>query len=685
MATDDDVHPAASREDKKVSSVEQSDPANQQETDSSRDRALGTDMQTTRRLFLSLAGVGVSAGAGCTTLGPDDDGNTETPTSTPTGTETDTPTTTDTNTPTETDTPTETESDTPTETEAEETTEEGRETEEETNEEADDETVYDVTVDSVDARSMDMLDWNSQYAGWPYIWGRWAAYERFVQYDLENNVWIPRLIDNWSIDGTTITLDIRDPHKYEDGDEVTAEDVKANIVMNLATGAPFSEIFESFDEPDDKTLVIETKKSVNKTILEFSIFSQLQQAKMAPPYDEFYQRFWVDGEEGVGRDIQAMEPNEPHYVSGIFGQMRKDSEQYLMERNPEHPDADNVNFERYRFRTYPGNQATWDAMLADEVDTVMSAFTPANVKAELPDHWQEYNFPGNWGVGLLPQHDPDTAPHISKRPVRQAITHAISREAARSAGGPRVKTAFPTPAAISANVQDEWIDVGGTFGPMQGGKAKAAERMQDAGYEKNANGIWAMDGDTVSFDISVPGSWSDWVTVIQATVSQLTQAGFDARLNRVNNIYRIVASGEFKMAARPWSSGYARSSFPYFPLDWVFGRAYDNAHSYPGGEEGTEITVPAMDGDGTISVDVQQRLADLSMARGDDVKPIVEELAWVSHQDLPMIPIVEKLEQSFISTNNLSAPDPDSLAGNVKWPCFYAPREGEMQWQGGQE
>ncbi|MFB6202183.1 MAG: ABC transporter substrate-binding protein [Halorhabdus sp.] len=319
--------------------------------------------------------------------------------------------------------------------------------------------------------------------------------------------------------------------------------------------------------------------------------------------------------------------------------------------------------------------------MSNKVDTVMSVFTPANIKLQLADHWQEYNFAGNWGVGLMPQHDPEVAPHISKRPVRRAMTHAINRQDVVNAAGPQVKAPFPTPAAISAKVQSKWIDVGGQFSAMQGGAKQAATIMKDAGYTKNSDGVWNMDGDTVSFELAVPGAWSDWVTAAQAMVAQLGNAGFAARMNRVNSIYSVIGSGEFQLATRPWSPGNARSSFPYFPLNWVFGRADGNAHSYPAWDGGT-VKVPAMSGSGTMEVDIQQRLKDLSVARGDDVKPIVQELAWVSHQDLPMIPIIDKLEQSWISTQNLTAPSPDAPEGNVKWPCFHAPRKGKMQWKG---
>ncbi|CCQ34454.1 dipeptide/oligopeptide/nickel ABC transporter, periplasmic substrate-binding protein [Halorhabdus tiamatea SARL4B] len=542
--------------------------------------------------------------------------------------------------------------------------------------------VYDVTVESAAARGMELLDWNAQFAGWPNIWGRWLAYERYAQYNMTENEWMPRLIQDWSVDGTTITLNIREDHTYANGDQVTAEDIKANTVMNLATGAAFSEVFDSFNEVDDKTLEIETTKEVNPAIVEFTLLSQLQQAKMDAPYDELYQRYWEDEEDGVASDIQGREPQVPDYVSGIFGAESMDDEQYMMVRNPEHPDAGNVNFERYRFPNYPGNQGNWEAMIGDQIDTIMSAFTPSNIRAEMADHWVEYNFPGYWGVGYVFNHDEEAAPHISKRAVRQAITHAINREEVVTAAGAQIKEAFPTPAAISANVQDDWIDVGGAFPAMQGGAEKAAEVMQDAGYEKNSSGFWAMDGETVSFEVVVPSSWSDWVTATQAVVPQLQDAGFDVEMNRVNNINTVVGEGNFKMAARPWSPGNARSSHPYFPLNWVFGRAYNNAHSYPGAEEGAEIEVPAMDGDGTMSVNVQKRLDDLSTASGDEAKSIVQELAWVSHQDLPYLPVINKVEQSWISERRLSAPDPDDPAGNVKWPTFYAPRVGKMQWQG---
>ncbi|AWB28116.1 ABC transporter substrate-binding protein [Halococcoides cellulosivorans] len=563
-------------------------------------------------------------------------------------------------------------------------TESGEETSDDGGDEQD---VYDVTVDGAAALDMGTLHWNPAFIAWPNIWGRWMTHERLAQYNLQTQEWIPRLIEEWSTDGDTFTVQIRDDANWASGDPITSEDVKTHILCSMAAGGPLGNIVDSFDTSDEKTLVITGTGDVNPKIFEFNVLSNLLQSKNAEPYADWATRYWEDGDEDVGSEITSYKPDEPDYISGAMSFVEMTDQYYLLERNTEHFNADNINFKEYQFTASPGNQSKWRAMQNNEFDTVMSVFTPSRIVADLDKSWNEYQFPGYWGFGLLFNHDAENAPHVSKNTVRKAIANAVSRQACADNAGPRVKNPAPTPAAIASNVQDQWIDVGGTFSEMQDAE-QVAPLMEEAGYSKNNNDVWEHPDDgEATIEVISPQGWSDWEVMANTVGQQLRSAGFDANVNLIGNgtiVGERIPNGDFQIAGRAWLPGNARSSYPFFPLRHVLGDSFDNAQAYPGWEEENQpVEVPAMDGSGTMEVDVRATLDEIASSADEDANAEkITELAWVTHQELPWLPIVTKKEQSMINTQNLSAPAGDAEQAQLKWPCMYLPKIGDMQWKG---
>jgi len=602
-----------------------------------------------RRNFAKLAGAsGVAMLAGC-----DGDGDGDTPTETESSGETDTPG-------------------------------------------GDEPDVYDVTVDGAAALSMDTLHWNAQYVGWPNIWGRWLVNERLVQYNLKTQEWIPRLIQDWSVEGDTFTMQIHEDANWPDGEPITATDIKTNILVSMASGGPLGDIVDSFDDSEDKTLVITATGDVNPKIFRFNVFSQLLQARDADPYADWATRYWEDDED-VSGEITSYKPDSPDNISGAFDFVEMTDQYYLLERNPEHFDADNINFKQYQFTASPGNQSKWRAMKNNEFDTIMSVFTPARIVADLSKNWNEYSFPGYWGFGLIFNHNADKAPHTSDNTVRKAIANAVSRQACADNAGPRVKNPAPTPAAVASTVQHQWLPNvseedgeqvvnDGPFTAMQDSE-QVATLMEEAGYSKNGNGIWEHpDRGEATIEVISPKGWSDWEVMATTVGRQLDDAGFDANVNLIGNgkIGSRIESGEFQIAARAWLPGNARSSFPYFPLRRVLGDGFNNNMDYDGWKKDKQpVEVPAMNGSGTMEVDVRATLDEVATSADEAAnKEKLQKLAWVTHQDLPWLPIVTKSEQSMINTQNLTAPPEDADEAQTKWPCMYHAKTGKMQWKG---
>lgn len=55
----------------------------------------------------------------------------------------------------------------------------------------------------------------------------------------------------------------------------------------------------------------------------------------------------------------------------------------------------------------------------------------------------------------------------------------------------------------------------------------------------------------------------------------------------------------------------------------------------------------------------------------------IQELAYITNQTLPVLPVMEKLAQSFQSTDDWNVPEAGSDPTQVYWPTEWLPREGE--------
>ncbi|NKE36446.1 ABC transporter substrate-binding protein [Natronococcus sp. JC468] len=63
---------------------------------------------------------------------------------------------------------------------------------------------------------------------------------------------------------------------------------------------------------------------------------------------------------------------------------------------------------------------------------------------------------------------------------------------------------------------------------------------------------------------------------------------------------------------------------------------------------------------------------------GEEELAQIQELAWITNQDLPVLPLMEKLAQSFQTTDDWEVPGSDSTDLMYYWPTEWLPRFG--QW-----
>ncbi|WP_263020812.1 ABC transporter substrate-binding protein [Natronobiforma cellulositropha] len=512
-----------------------------------------------------------------------------------------------------------------------------------------------------------------------------AVWEEFANYNLELGEWIPHAVTEWEITDEEITLEFRDDLVWSDGEDVTAEDVAVGMRLGRYQDAELWDFASDVEADGDSTVVITLEEPVNEEVAEWIVLTENVNSP-AHVYGEYLERIEEDGEDedDVMGELVGWDDREPVTCGPFYFSDDESTNEYMAAPAfDDHPDADYINFNGYHMYQRSSNEAYQQSMLGDEFDGLLSLFVPSSVVQRFPDTVDEVRFPGTFGVGLIFNHDVEP---FDDRNVRQAISFASDMELAANNADPESKAVPAVPAGItSATVEDYLGDDIDMYESYAQDGARASDLLEDSGYTlTDAGDQWLTpDGDEFSFEIKYPAGWSDWVSAIETVASQLNNFGINVELNGVERgtLESDLGDSDFEVAGFEWNEGALQFNHPYYSIrHQLRNRQLDSEASFFNYPE--EATVPAMDGSGEITVNFEERLADLASANDpDEASEIIKELAWVINQDLPMLPIQDKYEQSFLNNERWDYPDP-SRGGDewhylqVQWPLFWLPKRG---------
>lgn len=517
-------------------------------------------------------------------------------------------------------------------------------------------------------------------------------FDPFVRYNFAKSEFTPHAISDWNHGGKTFELTVRDGLKWSNGDPVTSADVATQLRIGMKTGETYADYTEAIETPDEKTVKIQFASKINQKIAEFQILSERDLHQKESKFGKFLDEIEKDEDAGL-KKLQEFSYQEP-IASGPFEYKRADQQQLVLTLRDDHPDAKNINFDEYVFKYHDGNQSTHQALKNGAIDSVFTVYTPTETVKSFPEEVKQVQTPSNWGYGLVPNHDHR---HLGDRAVRQAIQYVINRKQIVNNVSPDSKQVPEYPMGIASESQKEWLsDAIGDFesyGADSSQTDKAAQVLKDAGYTKQ-EGTWTdSDGKTVELPILEPSGWTDWNTATQSIVDQLNSFGFKARSEDRDfgtlsgNIW---PNGDFALSAGGWLAGAPQGAYPYFSLHHQliknfrgFTYNYAAADKTRGGKR-ADVTVPARSGSGSTTINPAKRLSELAAGADEaTIKKITTELAWVTNQDLPMIPVMEKVEQTFLTDGDeWKIPKPDADVAQVRWANTWLPRVGKMEYTG---
>ncbi|WP_435361938.1 ABC transporter substrate-binding protein [Haloarchaeobius sp. DFWS5] len=513
----------------------------------------------------------------------------------------------------------------------------------------------------------------SQNFAWPP--GR-AVFAPFLKYSFNESEFLLGALDDLQVNEQEATLTFRDDLKWDDGDDWTTEDLEVQLELAKKTGSSLWGYLDGYEIVDEHTAKLQLSGKTNPQIIKFELTNFFVDTKKET-HEE-----WLDKPEEEFLQWAYEDP----VASGMFSFVSKDQQAFEFERNPEFYNADNVNFSTYLIESYGGNTAQHQALISgSKVDAATSLFTPPEIAKQFPDNVVEVNIPAKWGYGIVFNHND---PVFGKRAVRQAVAHVINRQSLVDNAGPRTKFTAPIPCGIAPKDQETWLgdwyDDFETYGPKAKQTDKATQLLEDAGFSKSGGNWKDGSGNTIGGNYYSPAGWTDWTTMTQTVVSQLNDFGFDFSVTTkpTNDWFGQYSGSNFKMGSFYWLPGGSRSAFPYFPLYYqLWATDIGGGHGYREKAD-SEQTIPGRDG-GEMTINPLEVTKQIARQPDDEsAREFVQQAAWHNHIELPFLGLVSKFEQSWMTDDQWSVAGEGSPNRRVKWPQFWWPHEGELQYTG---
>lgn len=418
---------------------------------------------------------------------------------------------------------------------------------------------------------------------------------------------------SWNDDGTELSVTLRDGVTWSDGEPFTADDVVFTFDMLVGTPAINNMGFDG------------TTTAVDDEHVTFT-FDQPAFVKAPDILGQYIvpEHLWADVnptedviENPVGTGAYLLSDFKPQAITLVA------NEDYW---------GGAPKLKQIRWLSLSGNQAGADALAAGDIDWQTGPVPDIQNVAD--------NYPGydaltahqnqmvlatcsNADLGCTgPQTDPA---------VRHALYLAMNRDQLNNLAFQGTAAEIsPTFALVPS--QEQWIS-DSVAEPVSSGGADpdaAAAVLEDAGYTRGDDGVYAKDGQRVSLNIEVVTGWTDYITAVDAIASQAKEAGIEvvSTQSSWNEWTDKRLKGNFQLAIDSLWQGPAPD--PYYVYQYFFtnptpvGESAGNAYA--------RFSDPAVD----AAIEKLQTLDFDDPARTDEFATIQDAIV----EDMPYIPIM---------------------------------------------
>lgn len=478
-------------------------------------------------------------------------------------------------------------------------------------------------------------------------------------YHWATDEWEGILAESWGFteDGSAYELTLKEGLTWSNGSPITADDVITTYALGRLNNWQQFNYIDTVEKVDDLTVrfgfsdqpsLLAERLILKEYIVATDTYGELAERALA-----LYETGATsDSEEWTALRTELTEFRPDEYVaSGPYTYTLDDVGDSFMTMywQPNSLYSDSVNFGEIRL--WAGEtDATAALVLSEELAHSTNVYPPSTVDSFLAQGIRTVTLPRSYGPAILFNHD--VYPWNVKE-VRQAMAMVIDRNqnAFLTNGVGAVGTVYMA-GLLDDNVPtlltEEAIE---QLDRYEFDTARAEQVLTDAGFSRNADGIWAdADGNTLSGEYKFPAEFADFSGASQDAIAQLNAFGFDITPRALpwQETAADIRAGNFEISVWSWASGSPFASIQFFGPIQRF-----NYVALTDGQRGMNFPMEFEYNGEMINLDemIDQASAGLDV---DLQKERASEIALIINDLMPFIPLniifsVEPFNESLIA------------------------------------
>jgi peptide/nickel transport system substrate-binding protein len=477
------------------------------------------------------------------------------------------------------------------------------------------------------------------------------------------------LAESWGFaeDGSYYEVNLVPGAMWSDGAPITSEDVITTYMLGRLAGWSQWNYISGLEAIDEDTVHFifsgEPSLVAERLILKEYIVSDATYGELADRAAEVFESGATNQDEAwtaLATELTEFRP-ESIVASGPYTYTLTDVGDAFLTLNwqPNSIFSDTVNFGSVRL--WAGEtEVTTPLALSGELGHSTNVYPPPTIESFQGAGLRLIDVPRGYGPALLFNHS--VAPWNIKE-VRQAIAHAIDRE----------QSAFLTngigasATVFMAGLLDDNVpqllnqDVIDQLNPYEFNLEGAEALMTEAGFSRNAEGLWAdADGNVISAEYTFPAEFADFAGAAQDAIAQLNAFGFDitARSLPWQEAAAAIRNGDFELSVWSWAQASPFAARQFFGPTQRFNTAL------PEGQPG--IQFPMQFEWNGMEVDLDEMITRSSDGLDEAVqRERAGEVALIINDMLPFIPLnvqrsIEPINEDLIA----GVPTEDSWLSN---------------------
>ncbi len=448
---------------------------------------------------------------------------------------------------------------------------------------------------------------------------------------------------------TILVVHLKQGLKWSDGTDLTSKDLVGSYQVYWAQQASIWSLVKDVIAKDDYTVEFWLTNPSPRALRLALRSNQFAPYSVYGKWMDQFAQLRKDGKDPgsdevkkVLDDLYAFKPqNVVVYGPFVLDASSVTEAQLVLTKNPGGYNADKIGLNRVL--VYYGETAdSMPLVLSNEIDYSTHGYTPSDVEQILAmPNMKVIGGPTGTGPGLW--FNQKYAP-LDKKEVRMAFAYIIDRtENAQVAMGP-AGTAIKYEAGFTDTGVQNWLDQDtiNNLVPYNKDWKKAAELLSSVGFKRGANAMWEDDkGTQLSFELSVPADFADWLGAAENAAQQLNNFGIKTTVRGYPSSERPTRQKEGKYQilvdlAIYYNPPHPQTSFNYYlsaprnkpgSPDGLVGMSFPLTQTVAG----ETVYIPTLLSAAASGLDPQSQ------------KPYITKLARIVNEQLPVLALFERI------------------------------------------